>query len=67
MQYAKDAYEAVKGADVLVILTEWNQFKKLDLEKLAKLMKHKRMVDLRNTFRAEDARKAGFEYVGVGK
>ena len=67
VQYAKDAYEAVKGADVLVILTEWNQFKKLDLEKLAKLMKHKRMVDLRNTFRAEDARKAGFEYVGVGK
>lgn len=67
VQYAKDAYEAVKGADVLVILTEWNQFKKLDLEKLAKLMKHKRMVDLRNTFRAEDLAQAGFEYTGVGK
>ena len=67
VQYAKDAYEAVKGADVLVILTEWNQFKKLDLEKLAKLMKHKRIVDLRNTFRPEDVKIAGFEYVGVGK
>lgn len=67
VQYAKDAYEAVKGADVLVILTEWNQFKKLDLEKLAKLMKHKRMVDLRNTFRPEDVKVAGFEYVGIGK
>lgn len=67
VQYAKDAYEAVKGADVLVILTEWNQFKKLDLEKLAKLMKHKRMVDLRNTFRPEEVKVAGFEYVGVGK
>ena len=67
VQYAKDAYEAVKGADVLVILTEWNQFKKLDLEKLAKLMKHKRIVDLRNTFRLEDVKVAGFEYVGVGK
>lgn len=67
VQYAKDAYEAVKGADVLVILTEWNQFKKLDLEKLAKLMKHKRMVDLRNTFRPEDLAQAGFEYTGVGK
>ena len=67
VQYAKDAYEAVKGADVLVILTEWNQFKKLDLEKLAKLMKHKRMVDLRNTFRVEDVASTGFEYVGVGK
>lgn len=67
VQYAKDAYEAARGADVLVILTEWNQFKKLDLEKLATLMKHKRMADLRNTFQAEDALKAGFEYVGVGK
>ena len=67
VQYAKDAYEAAKGADVLVILTEWNQFKKLDLEKLAKLMKHKRIVDLRNTFRPEDVKIAGFEYVGVGK
>ena len=46
--YAKDEYEAAKGADVLVILTEWNRFKKLDLEKLGKLMQHKRIVDLRN-------------------
>lgn len=67
VQYAKDAYEAAKGADVLAILTEWNQFKKLDLEKLAQLMKHRRLVDLRNTFQQEAAVNAGFEYVGVGK
>ena len=67
VQYAKDAYEAARGADVLVILTEWNQFKKLDLEKLAQIMKHRRIVDLRNTFQTENAVKAGFEYVGVGK
>ena len=67
VQYAKDAYEAAKGADVLAILTEWNQFKKLDLEKLAQLMKHRRLVDLRNTFQQEAAINAGFEYVGVGK
>ena len=67
VQYAKDAYEAIRGADVLVILTEWNQFKKLDLAKMAGAMHHKRIVDLRNTFRPEDGVAAGFEYVGVGK
>lgn len=67
VMYAKDAYAAAKGADVLVILTEWNSFKKLDLAKLAGLMNHKRIVDLRNTFRTEDAVNAGFEYCGVGK
>ncbi|MCQ2410097.1 MAG: UDP-glucose/GDP-mannose dehydrogenase family protein [Elusimicrobiaceae bacterium] len=67
VQYAQDAYEAARGADVVVILTEWNQFKKLDLAKLATVMHHKRMVDLRNTFRTQDATAAGFEYVGVGK
>lgn len=64
--YAKDEYEAAKGADVLVILTEWNRFKKLDLEKLGKLMQHKRIVDLRNAVRPEDAEKAGFSYDGIG-
>ena len=67
VQYAKDAYEAAKGADLLAILTEWNQFKKLDLNKLADVMHHKRVVDLRNTFRGEDLVSAGFEYTGVGK
>ena len=67
VQYAPDAYEATRGADVLVVLTEWNQFKKLDVTKLAGLMHHKRLVDLRNIFRPEDVAAAGFEYTGVGK
>ena len=67
VQYAPDAYEAAKGADVLAILTEWNQFKKLDLQRLATTMRHKRIVDLRNTFRAEDLAQVGFEFTGVGK
>jgi UDPglucose 6-dehydrogenase len=67
VQYAADAYEAAKGADVLVILTEWDQFSKLDTAKLAELMHHKRIVDLRNTFRAEELAAAGFEYMGIGK
>lgn len=66
LTYAKDEYEAAKGADVLVILTEWNRFKKLDLEKLGKVMQKKRIVDLRNTFRPVDMEKAGFTYSGIG-
>lgn len=64
--YAKDEYEAVKGADVVAILTEWNRFSKLDLKKLAAAMHRKRMVDLRRTFRPEDAQAAGFVYSGIG-
>lgn len=67
LNYAKDEYEAAKGADVLVILTEWNRFKKLDLQRLGRTMQKKRIVDLRNTFDPEKAREAGFTYVGIGK
>lgn len=67
INYAKDEYEAAKGADVLVILTEWNRFKKLDLEKLAKAMQKKRIVDLRNAIDPEKAKAAGFDYYGIGR
>ena len=63
-----DAYEAAKGADIVVILTEWNEFRALDLKKLAKGMATARMADLRNVYSAADAEKAGFQaYVGVGR
>ena len=62
-----DPYEAVKGADLLVILTEWNEFRALDLTQLAQNMSHARMADLQNIYSTEDAREAGFTaYVGVG-
>ena len=55
-------------ADLLVILTEWNEFRALDLGKLAKKMAHPRLADLRNIYSAKDARRAGFDaYVGVGR
>jgi UDPglucose 6-dehydrogenase len=55
-------------ADLLVILTEWNEFRALDLKRLAKQMATPRMADLRNIYAANDARRAGFEsYVGVGR
>ena len=64
----EDAYAAAAGADVVVILTEWNEFRALDLKKLAKGMKVARMADLRNVYSGPDATKAGFAaYAGVGR
>lgn len=56
----EDAYEAAEGADLVVILTEWNEFRALDLSKLASTMTRPRMADLRNIYSAEDVFKAGF-------
>ncbi len=63
-----DAYAAVDGADIFVILTEWNEFRALDLTRLARGMAHARMADLRNVYSPKDAQAAGFEaYSGVGR
>jgi UDPglucose 6-dehydrogenase len=63
-----DPYEAAKGSDVLVILTEWNEFRALDLELLADGMTTPRMADLRNIYDPAVARAAGFkDYVAVGR
>lgn len=63
-----DPYKAAQGADLLVILTEWNEFRALDLKKLARKMAQPRMADLRNIYSARDAKRAGFEaYEGVGR
>lgn len=66
--WLEDPYKAANNADLLVILTEWNEFRALDLKKLAKKMATPRMADLRNIYSARDARRAGFErYEGVGR
>ncbi len=68
VQWVDDPYRAANKADALVILTEWNEFRALDLKRLAKKMAHPRMADLRNIYSAKDARRAGFEsYVAVGR
>ncbi len=68
VQWVDDAYRAANKADALVILTEWNEFRALDLKRLAKKMARPRMADLRNIYSARDARRAGFEsYVAVGR
>ena len=65
--YADDEYAAVNGADALVFVTEWNQFRALDLLRIRDLMKSPKVADLRNIYKPEDMREMGFEYVGVGR
>ncbi|MET4102694.1 UDPglucose 6-dehydrogenase [Roseovarius sp. MBR-78] len=68
VHWSEDPYKAAQKADLLVILTEWNEFRALDLKKLAKKMATPRMADLRNIYSAKDAKRAGFDaYVGVGR
>ncbi len=67
IEYANDEYEAATGADVLVFMTEWNQFRALDMERIRGLMQVPRIADLRNIYEPEDMREIGFKYVGVGR
>ena len=68
VNWVEDAYKAAQNADVVVLLTEWNEFRALDLKRLAKRMATPRMADLRNIYSPSDAKKAGFErYVAVGR
>ena len=67
ISYVDDPYEAMKGADCLVLMTEWNEYRSLDLEKVKKNMRGNIFIDLRNIYEPEHIRKAGFEYVGIGR
>jgi UDPglucose 6-dehydrogenase len=65
--YTTTSYEAVKDADVLMILTEWDEFRKVDLERIKESMKGKIIFDGRNIFNPEKVREIGFKYIGVGR
>ncbi len=67
IEYAEDEYEAIKDADVMVIVTEWNQFRALDMEKVKSLLKSPKIADLRNVYEPKDMQELGFEYIGVGR
>ena len=67
IDYATDEYDAIKDADALVIITEWNQFRALDMERVKSLLKAPKIADLRNIYEPEDMRELGFEYIGVGR
>ena len=68
VDWHEDPYSAATGADAVVMLTEWNEFRALDLARLAAGMEHPRMADLRNIYAGDDARSAGFvAYSSVGR
>lgn len=65
--WCADAYDAARGADACVILTEWNEFKQLDMARLKSALKAPLMIDLRNLYRRRAMAEAGFRYVSVGR
>lgn len=67
VNYLTDEYEAVTNADALVFVTEWNQFRALDMRRIRDLMRSPKIADLRNIYEPADMRELGFEYVGVGR
>ena len=67
LDFSKDAYDALNGADGVVLLTEWNEFRALDLGKVKAALKQPLMVDLRNVYRPAMMAEAGFKYVSVGR
>ena len=64
--YCEDPYQCAEGASALVIVTDWDPFRALDLDRLAKAMESRVIVDLRNIYRPEEVRRRGIKYVGIG-
>ncbi|MBB4051389.1 UDPglucose 6-dehydrogenase [Devosia subaequoris] len=67
VDFADSAYDVAQGADALVLVTEWNEFRSLDLERLKSLMKTPVFVDLRNVYRPHEMARHGFSYVSIGR
>ncbi len=67
IEYCKDAYEVAKGADLLIAITEWNEFRQLDLEKIKNSMASAKLIDGRNMYDPGKVKALGFKYIGVGR
>ncbi|HEU0117306.1 MAG TPA: nucleotide sugar dehydrogenase, partial [Alphaproteobacteria bacterium] len=67
LDWCEGPYDAMQGADAAVILTEWNEFRALDINQMKEVLKQPVLVDLRNIYRASDMRAAGFTYTSVGR
>jgi UDPglucose 6-dehydrogenase len=67
VEFVDDRYEAAAGANVLVLVTEWNEFRQLDFGRLKEIMAEPIVVDLRNIYQPEELNELGFRYVGVGR
>lgn len=67
LHFAQNPYDAVKGADVMVLVTEWNEFRRLDLARVKRAMRRKAIVDLRNVYDPATVQRLGFDYTSVGR
>jgi UDPglucose 6-dehydrogenase len=67
VEYRKDPYDVAEGCDALVLVTEWNQFRRLDLERIKALLKAPVFIDLRNVYEPDQMKRLGFNYCGVGR
>jgi UDPglucose 6-dehydrogenase len=67
VSYGKDPYDVAKGSDALVLATEWNQFRRLDLQRIKTLLKTPVFIDLRNVYDPDQMKRLGFNYCGVGR
>ena len=67
IQYCRDAYEAANGADAVLLVTEWEEFRQLDLERMKRVMRRPVIVDGRNLYEPNVMRELGFVYRGVGR
>ncbi|NTU47431.1 MAG: UDP-glucose 6-dehydrogenase, partial [Syntrophobacteraceae bacterium] len=67
IKYCANAYEAAEGADCVVLMTEWNEYRALDMLRLKALLKEPVFVDLRNVYRPQAMRQLGFQYFSVGR
>ncbi len=67
VEYAKDPYDVANGSDALVLATEWNQFRRLDLQRIKTLLKSPIFIDLRNVYEPDQMKRLGFNYCGVGR
>ncbi|MCJ7420318.1 UDP-glucose dehydrogenase family protein [Sphingomicrobium astaxanthinifaciens] len=67
LHWARDEHDAIAGADALVIVTEWDEFRALDLDAVAQAMNGKLLIDLRNIYSRAEAERAGFDYLPIGR
>jgi len=67
VEFGRDAYDTARGCDALVLATEWNQFRRLDLQQIKGLLKTPTFIDLRNVYEPDQMKRLGFNYCGVGR
>jgi UDPglucose 6-dehydrogenase len=67
LDYRDDAYQAIDGADALVLITEWNEFRGLDLDRVKQLLRQPLVIDLRNIYKPEEMLAAGLVYHSIGR